>query len=122
MEYDLVTRPTPDHLYARVRAVEITPEIAARLLRETKDALIDARSGRLLLECEIAHTLNESEAFTLVEQLRRIMPGLRIALVNRDARHFPSFRLSVGLAISSGEDHAFFADPAAAREWLVQDR
>ncbi|HEV7699841.1 MAG TPA: hypothetical protein VGO43_06405 [Pyrinomonadaceae bacterium] len=121
MEYDLITTRADGYLYARVRAIAITPAITIRLLREVKNELTAARNGRLLLECEIAHALDESEAFALTGELLRMMHGLRIAFVNRDTRHFRAFNLSVGLAVSTGEDHRFFADPSTAREWLLRE-
>jgi hypothetical protein len=120
-EFDLVTDPRPGYLFARVRTVALTPEVALRLLGELRMALLNARRARLLLEYEVAFTLTEEEVLQFVNITMEVLSGMRIALVAADAKHAPSLSFGTAVANYSGHEHRFFTNATAAEEWLLED-
>src|SRR5438477_12640792 len=114
VEYDLVTDPRSGYLFARVRTVALTSEVASRLLPELRRALLDARRTRLMLEYDVAHALTEDEALEFRNNMIKVLPGMRIAFVTEDAKHDPSLRFGTAVAEQAREDHRFFTDTASA--------
>jgi hypothetical protein len=121
-EFDLTTEPCEDHLYAHVRTVAMTPRLYRTLFKDIRDVVLENRAGRLLIEYEAAHVLTEHETFELMEELVKVMPGMRIAIVARDPKHRPSLNVSAFVGIETGEEIRSFTDPAVAEEWLLGDQ
>lgn len=120
LEYDLTTEERADYLFARVHAVRMTSDVAKRALRETRNALMQAGTGRLLLEYELAHTLSDSETVAVMRDVLEIMPGMRIAFLDADSRHMDSLHLATSVGVQAGEEHHYFSDPRAAEKWLLE--
>jgi len=119
IDYDLVTDVRDDHLAARVRAIGISPQMAEGFLREIRQALAGERLGHLLLEFELAHALSDAEVFEVMRTFSSMMPGLKIAIVNRDARHHLSLQFGMQISQEFGQDYRYFTDAGAAQQWLT---
>jgi len=119
-DFDLVTNVRDGHLEARVRAVSITPQIAERFLRDIRHKLVGERLGNLLLEFELAHAMTEAEVFEVMRTFSSMMPGLRIAVMNRDARHHSSLQFGIQVSQEFGQDYRYFTDATAAHRWLSE--
>jgi hypothetical protein len=118
-DFDLATVVRKDYIAVRVRAIAIGTDIAERFLREIRLSLAQHRLGNALLEFEIAHTLTDKEVFDVMRTFSTVMPGLKIAVVNRDPRHHPSVEFGVHASQKFGQDLAYFTDPRVAEQWLT---
>jgi hypothetical protein len=118
-DFDLATVVREDHIAVRVRAVAIGADIAERFLREIRLSLAQHRLGHVLLEFEIAHALTDKEVFDVMRTFSTVMPGLKIAVVNHDPRHHPSFEFGVHASQKFGQDLAYFTDSRVAERWLT---
>lgn len=117
-DFDLLTEIHSDHIEALVRGVSISPDIANRFLREIRQTLSGERLAHLLIEFELAHALTDSEVFEIMRTFSSVMPGVKVALLNRDPRHHPSLQFGVKISQELGEDYGYFTDADAARTWL----
>src|SRR6476646_3331815 len=95
IDFDLSTEVHADYVAALIRVVSITPDVAKRFLDEIRQTLARERLGRLLLEFELAHAMTEAEVFEVIQTFSAVMPGLKIAVMNRDPRHHPSLEFGV---------------------------
>lgn len=119
VDFDLATTSHEAYLAARVRAVELSPGLATSLVSELRAKLVDARLVKLLLELELAHSLTDAEIFEVMKRFTPLMSSIRIAFVNRDARHHPSMEFGVQVSREFGEDYHYFTNTAEATAWLT---
>ncbi|HEY2847279.1 MAG TPA: hypothetical protein VGI80_05625 [Pyrinomonadaceae bacterium] len=119
IDFDLETEVRGEHIAARVRALEIGPELTRRFLREIRREIAGERFAHLLLEFEMAHAMSEDDIYQIMGTFAEMMPGLKIAVVNRDPRHHPSFAFGVRISQEFGEDYRYFTDVDQATRWLT---
>jgi len=119
-DFDLATQVSESHVYARVRTIELTPEVTTIFLREVRNVMVDSRTMRLLLEFELAHSLSEASAFEVMSRCFGLMSGARVAIVNSDARQHPSLSFCTQVSQEFGEDFGYFTDAGSAADWLSE--
>ena len=119
-EYDLTFGDRGEYLLATLRAVSVRSEMAPDILREIRTEMMGARTGRLLLRTEIAHTPSEADTLKIMNEVLRALPGMKIAFVNEDPNHSEVLRLAAALGSQSGEEHRSFSNVAAAEKWLLE--
>ena len=120
-EYDLVTQERRGYIYARVRTVEMTREIARRILGEIRSVVADLRAGLLLFEYELAHAMTDEQTLDFLSEIIATMPGMRIALVTTDSRHLPSLKFGTAIGLEAGQEYASFTDLETAEAWLLNN-
>jgi hypothetical protein len=119
-EYDLVTQERRGYIYARVRTVEMTRDVAHKLLREVRSAIAEVRAGRLLFEYELAHAMTDEQTLEFLTEMIQTMPGMQIALVTTDVRHMPSLEFGAAIGLEAGQEYASFTDVDTAEAWLMK--
>ena len=118
IDFDLAATVSESHIHARVRTVELTPEVTMSFLREVRNLMVDSRKMRVMLEFELAHTLNEARAYDVMTRCFGVMSGARVAFVNTDTRQHPSLTFCTQVSQEFGEDFGYFTDTGTAAEWL----
>jgi hypothetical protein len=118
--YDLRTEAHEEYVAAYVRSVEFTAEMGAALFRQIRNAMIDARRARLLLEYEFAHTPSEDATFALIAEVKKTLSGMRVAFVNDQPRQRSSIDLAQRLSRHIDEDHNYFTATRPAIKWLLE--
>jgi hypothetical protein len=121
-EYDLVTQQRREYVYARVRTVEMTREVAHRMLAETRAAVAEVRAALLLFEYELAHAMIDGQTLDFLNEMMATMPGMRIALVTTDSRHLPSLQFGTAIGLEAGQEYASFTDLETAEAWLLKSQ
>ncbi|MFL6373486.1 MAG: hypothetical protein ACJ73D_02355 [Pyrinomonadaceae bacterium] len=119
-DFDLVMDVHKGHVSAMVRAISINPRVIESILQEIRQTLAGERLGHLLLEFELAHALGESEMFEIMQTFSSVMPGLKIAVMNRDSRQHSSLQFGVQVSQEFGQDYRYFTDAEAADKWLAE--
>ena len=112
----------PKYVHSHVNALYIDRRIGGRILGEVRTAMINASTGRLLFEYDVATPLTEEMAFHLMEDLIGLLPGMRIAFVNADPKQHPATNLAKYVSNDRGEKHSFFTNTGEAQDWLLSDR
>jgi len=120
IDFDLATDLTDGQIHARIRTVELTPEVTMSFLREVRNIMIDSRTMRLMIEFELAHALSETSAFEVMSRCFGVMSGARVAFVNTDARQHPSLTFCTQVSQEFGEEFGYFTDSGTAVEWLSE--
>ena len=118
-DFDLETEVCRDYIAARVRSLEINPALTQRFLRDIRHVLTGERFGHLLLEFELAHAMTEAEVLEVMQTFFDVMPGLKIAVVNRDSKHHPSLSFGAMVSQEFGQDYRYFKNAEEARVWLT---
>jgi len=120
MDFDLATEVRLGYVHARLRTVELTPDVTSRFLRQARNVMVDSRTMRLMIEFELAHALNETNAFEVMSRCFGVMSGARVAFVNTDARQHPSLSFCTQVSREFGQDFGYFTDSGSAVEWLSE--
>ncbi|HTH51144.1 MAG TPA: hypothetical protein VL501_04380 [Pyrinomonadaceae bacterium] len=119
--YDLTCETRDDHVFARVRSISLTPDVATQFLRDARNKLIDSRQAHLLLEVEVAHALSDQEVFAFMDNFSGVLSGLRVALVNRDTKNHDNLQFGIRVSREAGEQYGYFTCPDEALNWLRLD-
>jgi hypothetical protein len=118
-QYDLVTEVRDGYVFALVRTAVMRPEVYREVILKIRNAVFSERAGRLMFEYEAALVLNDEETFEFMNELTRLMAGMRIALVARDAKHLPSLEFVGAFGQETGRQVNSFTNTAAAEQWLL---
>jgi hypothetical protein len=118
LEFDVFAESRDSYIFALVRAAKLTPELCRIAFSNVREAILDAREGRLMLEYDSGSSLTDEETFQLMNELTAIMPGMQIALVARDHSHKRSLEFAQVLALDRALDFRSFNNLNSAEQWL----
>lgn len=119
--YELRLTPNKEYLHAIARTVEFTPEVTQAMLPEIRSVVARERTGRILFEYDLAFALNEEQMFAIAGEWARVFPGMRIAFVNSDPKHFPALQFATGIAAAAGHEYRHFTNRREAEVWLLSE-
>jgi hypothetical protein len=120
-EYDLSLEPREGYIYALLRTAVLTPGVYRAALSDIRKLVLRERAGRLMFEYEAAHALTDDETFELLNELTRTMPGMQIAVVSSDQKHWPSIEFAQSFGLDTGRQLRSFTKPAVAKKWLLEN-
>lgn len=118
--YELTFEKRPEYLLARVTAGAATAEIIVGYVRDVIDESREAGNARVIIERNIAATLESSDAFFATSRLIGLGIGrLKLAIVDNRSKNTEDLRISVVLLNNRGANIALFDNIPDAEAWLL---
>ena len=116
--FGLTIEQREGYLYARVKALSISLEDFAKLLNDLSDECARCSCEKLLLYRDVPSMPGVGNTFEIVSAMLRLLPGLRVAIVNPYPSNSDLLDFASNLAKTRGYALAIFPDEPDALKWL----